>query len=92
MHIWIRRGTKFHFKQTNLNFRTKFAQKGYFRSKNEKVNITIEFSQFELVYNQWQNIMGILKSAFKIPPPPAPPVPRPYKMFRTDNIAWPKFC
>ena len=41
--------TKFHFKQKIFNFETKFAQKGYFRSKTEKVNITTEFSIFELM-------------------------------------------
>ena len=35
-----------------LNFGTKFAQKGYFLSKTEKVNIAIEFCIFELVYVQ----------------------------------------
>ena len=32
-----------------LNFWTKFAQKGSFQSKTEKVNNTNEFSIFELV-------------------------------------------
>ena len=36
-------------------------------------------------YNQWQNIMGILKSLFKNPPSP-------HTMLRTHNIAWRKFC
>ena len=36
-------GTKFYFKQSIL-----FAPKGYFWSKKEKVNITIEFFIFEL--------------------------------------------
>ena len=35
-----------------LNFEIKFAQKGYFLSKTEKVNIAIEFYIFELVYVQ----------------------------------------
>ena len=39
---------KFHFKQTVLNFWTKFAQKRYFRSNTKNVNITIEFCIFEL--------------------------------------------
>ena len=36
LHIRIRLGTKFQFKQTILIFGIKFAQKGYFCSKNEK--------------------------------------------------------
>ena len=32
-HLYLL-GTKFHFEQTILNCGTKFAQKGYFRSKN----------------------------------------------------------
>ena len=42
LHIRISLGIKFHFKQTISNIGTKFAQKGYFQSKTEKVNITIE--------------------------------------------------
>ena len=45
----MRLATKFHLKLTILIFWTKFGQKGYFRSKTEKVNITIEFCIFELV-------------------------------------------
>ena len=53
-HQWIKHSqislsTKFHFKQAILNFKTKFAQKGYFQWKTEKVNITIDFCIFELV-------------------------------------------
>ena len=47
LHILNSLGTKFHFKQTILNFETKFAQKVYFRSKMKKVNNTIEFCIFE---------------------------------------------
>ena len=36
----------FHFKQMILNLGNKFAQKGYFSSKTEKVNISIEFCIF----------------------------------------------
>ena len=50
MHIRISRGTKFPPKLTILNFWTKFTKDGYFKSKTEKVNITTEFSIFELVY------------------------------------------
>ena len=39
-------GTKFQLKLTTLTFWTKLVQKVYFRSKIEKVNITIEFSIF----------------------------------------------
>ena len=38
--------TKFHLKQKD--FWTRFAQKGYFRSKIEKVGTTIEFRIIEL--------------------------------------------
>ena len=48
-HIWIGLSTKFHLKKTILFFWTKFAPKGYLQSKTEKVNITMEFSIFELV-------------------------------------------
>ena len=43
LFILISLVTKFHFKQTILSFWTRFAQKGYFRSKTKKTNITIEF-------------------------------------------------
>ena len=41
-------GTKFQLKQTILIFWTKYTQQGH--SNTEKVNITIEFSMFELIY------------------------------------------
>ena len=41
-------GTKFQNKLTILIFQTKFAQKEYFQSKTEKVNIAIELCIFEL--------------------------------------------
>ena len=41
-NIQISLGTKFKLKLTILNFGTKFAHKGYFLWKTEKVNITIE--------------------------------------------------
>ena len=59
LHIQISFGTKFQLKLTILIFCTKFIQKGYFRSKTEKVNITIEFSIFELVYNQFHNVLRL---------------------------------
>ena len=40
---------KFQVKLATLIWWTKFTQKGYFRSENEKVNTTIEFCIFELV-------------------------------------------
>ena len=48
LHFWILftpiiLGTKFQLKLIILIFWTKFAQKEYFRSKTEKVNITIQF-------------------------------------------------
>ena len=44
--------TKFHPKHTFWFFGTKFYQKGHFRSKIEKVNITIKLDLFDLDYNQ----------------------------------------
>ena len=50
LHIQISLDTKIHFKLTILTiFWTKFSQKRYFRSKTEKVNITMEFCIFGLV-------------------------------------------
>ena len=43
-------GSKFHLKQTNLIFRTKFVQKEYLLSKAWRMNITIKWGIFELVY------------------------------------------
>ena len=47
-----------------MNFGIKFAQKGYFRLKIEKVNITIEFCIFELVqvlnFRAYTDNFGIL--------------------------------
>ena len=49
LHIRIGLGNTFQLnKLTILIFWTKFAQKGYFQSKTEKVNFTIEFCEFEL--------------------------------------------
>ena len=48
LHIWISLGTKFQLKQTISSFWTKFAQKGYFWSKTEEMNIIIEFYIFKL--------------------------------------------
>ena len=42
-------GIKFYFKLAILIFGTKFAFKGYSRSKIQKENTTIEFCIFELV-------------------------------------------
>ena len=38
-----------------------------------------------IIYNQWQNIMGILEIMFKNPPSPC-------TMLRTHNMTWRKFC
>ena len=40
LHIQISRGTKFQLKLTILIFLTRFAQKGFFWSKTEKIDIT----------------------------------------------------
>ena len=48
-HLWsISLGIKFHLKQIILIFWTKSVQKGYFRSKTEKVNSISEFCLFHL--------------------------------------------
>ena len=49
LHIRISLGIMFDLKPTILIFWTKFVRSEYFRSKTEKVNITIEFCIFELV-------------------------------------------
>ena len=49
-------GTEFHLKVTIMTFCTKYAQKGYFHSKSGKMNTTIEFGIFKLVYNYEQKI------------------------------------
>ena len=43
---------------------------GYFSSKAGQINTTVELRVLKLVYNQWRNIMEILKSVFKDPPLP----------------------
>ena len=45
----------------------------------------IIYENFDCIYNQWQNIMGILILCLKIRLSP-------YTMLRTHNIAWRKFC
>ena len=42
--------TKFQLQLIIMIFWTKFAEKGCFRSKTEKVNTTIEFCMLKLVY------------------------------------------
>ena len=48
LHIQIILGPKFQPRLTILIFWPKFAQKGCFQFKQEKVNTTIEFRKFEL--------------------------------------------
>ena len=48
LHIPIGLAIKFQLKLIILILWTKFAQKGYFRSKTKKANITIEFCIFQL--------------------------------------------
>ena len=50
-------GAKMQLKLIILFFWTKFGQTGYFWSKTEKVNITIKFCIFKLVYNHGHNIL-----------------------------------
>ena len=49
LHILISLGAKFPFKQTILNFGTKFTPERHFWQKTENVNITTELCIFELV-------------------------------------------
>ena len=51
--------TKFQLKQIILIIWIKFAQKVYFQSKTEKVNTSIEFCIFELIYNLDHNILEL---------------------------------
>ena len=46
---------KFYFKQKTLFFWTIFSKKAVFLMEREKVNVTIEFGMFELVYYPGQN-------------------------------------
>ena len=48
LHVWISVGIKFQLKVTILILWTKFAQKGYFQSKTERTDITIELCMLEL--------------------------------------------
>ena len=48
-HSWISLGIKFLVNQKILSILSKFAPKGYFLTKTVKVNVTIEYSIFELV-------------------------------------------
>ena len=52
LNIHISLSTKFQLKQTILIFWTKFAHRGCFLTKKEKVNSTTEFCIFELVLVQ----------------------------------------
>ena len=49
MHIHITLSRRFQLEVKILIFRNNFPQKGYFHSKTEKVNITIDFCIFKLV-------------------------------------------
>ena len=49
LHIWVGLSTKSQLKLKIFIFWTKFAQKGYFQSKADAMNISIEFCIFKLV-------------------------------------------
>ena len=49
LHNRISSGTKFQVELTILVFWTRLIQKGFFQSKTNKLNTTIEFCKFELV-------------------------------------------
>ena len=55
-------GIKFQFKLKALSFWTKFAQKGYFQSKTEKVNIATEICII------WRIIRFSLATKFQLNP------------------------
>ena len=68
LHIEISLSTNFQFKLTIAYFWTKFAKKGsYFQSKTDKIDTTIEFCIFELIFvsnftlNLFLNILKISK-------------------------------
>ena len=51
LHIRINLSTNFQLRLTTAIFWTKFAKKGnYFQSKTDKIDTTIEFCIFELVF------------------------------------------
>ena len=56
LHLGISLETKFYLNKAISNLWPKFAQKGYFRSKLEKVTIIIEFSIIELILNTSFNL------------------------------------
>ena len=58
-HIQIILGTKFQLRLTILIFLTRFAQKGFFRSKAEKVNIT--HFLHNSAYSNWSSAKFQLK-------------------------------
>ena len=62
LHIRISLGTKFQFELTILIYWTKFAQKGYLRSKTEKLLFSVRpWSLFTIIsFSTW----GILMSLF----------------------------
>ena len=49
LNIQVSLGTIFQLKRTVLIFWNKFAQKNYFLSKTEKVNLAIEFAFFKFL-------------------------------------------
>ena len=56
LQIPISLGTKFKLKLTIFIFLDQIFPNRVFLVENRKVNITIQFCKFELVYNQSQNI------------------------------------
>ena len=48
LQIWMSLSIEFHLELTILIFWSKFVQKAYFRSKTEKLNISVELSIFKL--------------------------------------------
>ena len=51
LHIRISLSTNFQLKLTLANFWTKFVKKGrYFQSKTDKIDVTIEYCIFKLVF------------------------------------------
>ena len=66
-HHWVllirsSQGTNFHSKNFFFELRDEICPKRVFSFKKKKVNITYEFCIFDLVYNNFHNILRLLDS------------------------------
>ena len=64
--FWISLSNEFQLKLKVLIFQTKFAKKGYFQSKREKLNITTEFCIFCLDWQFWLFGQNLPKQGYSI--------------------------